>query len=443
MKRRIREMKTGEYELGLRKFPKGIKLRIAVMAVAIAVMICPMLMIADKAEAASIYGASVKNQYLRLDYTTSTSGSTTTISWSLYCVKASGTGSYKFQAPTTVYVNGSCRYSGNTSYDTRSGGVLLCSGTGSVSRSNGAAVNVPVSATVNMSGTTVGSISLSGSIPLSGYNIGSTSKSVTVNWDDDSNRDGKRPSSINVTLYQNGKAYKTAAVSASYTFTGLPAAGYGTAYTYTIGGTAVSGYTATASGNNITYTHVPQKTSITDKIKWNDDDNRDGKRPDIVTVKFYKNGEPVDDRQISVSSLTDYEYTFDDLYVYENGKQIEYTYEVAVPDEYTLEDDGNLSYVPKRTEFSGSVKIVEGEDAPKEVEVMILKDGAVYDTVTLSDENGWEYTFDELYVYENGEKINWQILPGRELKYRYKMDEAGNITYFFYKGKSFRLGFAV
>ena len=47
---------------------------------------------------------------------------------------------------------------------------------------------------------------------------------------------------------------------------------------------------------------------------------------------------------------------------------------------------------------------------PQEVAIQLLKDGAIYDTVTLSAENSWRYVWEKLPEYnEDGSKIVWSV----------------------------------
>ena len=48
-------------------------------------------------------------------------------------------------------------------------------------------------------------------------------------------------------------------------------------------------------------------------------------------------------------------------------------------------------------------------DHPDSVVIQLLKNGAVYDTVTLNDANNWRYTWSDLDKYENGTLIDWQV----------------------------------
>lgn len=201
----------------------------------------------DEASADTINGSEIKCNKLQMVYYLSTSGSTTTISWELWCTRTNTSyKTYKKSAATVVQIDGKTLANTNTYYDVRDGSKKLLNGTTSVSRSNGAAKSVYVYASVNLSGTTVGgTLTLSGYINLPAYTVSTKSVTAYVDWIDNSNAEGKRPASVTVTLYQNGKAYKTSAVSTGtnkVTFSGLPTAYGGTAYAYTVGGSNVTDY---------------------------------------------------------------------------------------------------------------------------------------------------------------------------------------------------------
>lgn len=236
--------------------------RVAVVAFAAVVLAVSILMSMDPSSAVTVNGSVVKTNRLQFVYSTSTSGNTTTVSWSLVCTRTStNMNTYKKSAPTVVTINGSTVYNGNTYYDVRNGSKTIASGTATIGRTNGAALTVPFSASVNLSGTSVATtLTVSGNISLPAYTAGTKSITVNVDWIDNNDADGKRPENVTVTLYRNGEIYKTAVVSTDenkMTFTDLPAAYGGTAYKYTVSGSKAEDYVlAPASGTNITYTYA-------------------------------------------------------------------------------------------------------------------------------------------------------------------------------------------
>ncbi|HDK9088616.1 TPA: Cna B-type domain-containing protein, partial [Staphylococcus aureus USA200-NRS383] len=102
------------------------------------------------------------------------------------------------------------------------------------------------------------------------YTPGETSATVTKNWDDNNNQDGKRPTEIKVELYQDGKAtVKTATLNESnnwtHTWTGLDEKAKGQQVKYTVEElTKVKGYTTHVDNNDmgnliVTNKYTPEK----------------------------------------------------------------------------------------------------------------------------------------------------------------------------------------
>ncbi len=102
------------------------------------------------------------------------------------------------------------------------------------------------------------------------YTPGETSATVTKNWDDNNNQDGKRPTEIKVELYQDGKATgKTAILNESnnwtHTWAGLDEKAKGQQVKYTVEElTKVKGYTTHVDNNDmgnliVTNKYTPEK----------------------------------------------------------------------------------------------------------------------------------------------------------------------------------------
>lgn len=66
----------------------------------------------------------------------------------------------------------------------------------------------------------------------------------------------------------------------------------------------------------------------------------------------------------------------------------------------------------------------EGEH-PDAVTIQLLKNGAVYDTVTLNDANNWRHTWSELDKYENGTLIDWQVTETAVSGYKVSVSQEG------------------
>ena len=126
---------------------------------------------------------------------------------------------------------------------------------------------------------------------------------VTKVWADNDDQDGKRPDSVTVRLLQNGQQVPGKALTLKKadgwqgTFTGLPKYESGKEIPYTVAEDAVTGYTpevtgTMADGFTITNTHTPEKVALTLTKVWDDDNDRDGLRPQSAEIIVLADGEP-------------------------------------------------------------------------------------------------------------------------------------------------------
>ena len=245
-----------------------IKDRHGLAAVLLALVMIAVVFLAalETSSAITVNGTVVNYNRLQFVYTAATAGDMTVITWSLCCTRTnSSCDTFKNSAPTVVIINGNTVVNKSTAYDVCNGTKTLCNGSVKVERSNGAALIVPFSCSVDITGTGVnGNITVSGNIILSAYTAGTTTVTVPVDWIDNDNAEGARPEEITVTLYQNGTAYKETQITSEeteVTFTKVPKAYGGTAYTYTVSGSQVENYSVSEpSDSAITYIYniVPE-----------------------------------------------------------------------------------------------------------------------------------------------------------------------------------------
>jgi len=175
------------------------------------------------------------------------------------------------------------------------------------------------------------------------YTPGIISKTVSKNWEDNSNQDGIRPDSVKVQLLADGIAYgKEVELNAGngwcYTWQELPEKSDGTTIAYTVKEiTAADGYTTTYSNDTftITNTHTPEVTAKTVTKVWNDSNDQDGLRPDSISVQLYADGEACGD-SVVLNAKNNWAYTWKDIDKNINGEAVTYTVkEVSVPSGYT------------------------------------------------------------------------------------------------------------
>lgn len=166
---------------------------------------------------------------------------------------------------------------------------------------------------------------------------------TTKTWSDNDNQDGKRPDSVKVHLYANGKdTGKSAVLSAKnnwfYNWTAAsndiwPVDSEGTPINYTFVEDKVPGYTLSASKSVdngvfkfvLTNKHTPEKVSIPVSKTWDDNENAANTRPDSITLKLYRGGDLLRTQQVKSDSSGNWSYSFDGLDKYKNGAEINYS----------------------------------------------------------------------------------------------------------------------
>ena len=166
---------------------------------------------------------------------------------------------------------------------------------------------------------------------------------TTKTWSDNDNQDGKRPDSVKVHLYANGKdTGKSAVLSAEnnwfYNWTAAsndiwPVDSEGTPINYTFVEDKVPGYTLSASKSVdngvfkfvLTNKHTPEKVSIPVSKTWDDNENAANTRPDSITLKLYRGGDLLRTQRVKSDSSGNWSYSFDGLDKYKNGAEINYS----------------------------------------------------------------------------------------------------------------------
>ena len=269
--------------------------------------------------------------------------------------------------------------------------------------------------------------------------------SVDKVWDDNSDQDGMRPTTDEFTLtlngVPNGTTVPTPEITVSedgntWTYIWKAVPKYNSDRTkieYTVTEDNVpEGYTASGSpatdGGVITNTHTPAKANVVVTKVWSDSSNKEGFRPEKITITLYANGEKVTATPTIKDNGDDtWTITYSGLDVYANGEKIVYTIEETQVTNYEepVYDQKNLKVTNKRTVeyISLTVKKIwdDGDDAegfrPDEVTVNLLANGKVIDTVTLSENNEWEYSWTELDKYANGSEIKYTVTEDEVDKY--------------------------
>ena len=268
--------------------------------------------------------------------------------------------------------------------------------------------------------------------------IESVTISGTKTWDDDNNRDGKRPKSVTIELYRDNELFDSYTMSEDtdwqYEFADLDK-GYSDInienhfheYQYEVKEGAVEYYESSTGGmsadpedkNHLICDflnhYVPSKISVDGTKSWKDYENVMGYRPEKIKVYLYRDGTKVD--EVETGKDQDWTYSFKDLYKYHDGGK-EYTYTIGeepVPG-YTVKVDG---YNLKNTLATGSINLIktDSDDNPMKGVSFRLYTEKGKPVGAVSKDNTykfWELTDDEekaTYVTGEDGTIHIEELP--------------------------------
>ena len=251
--------------------------------------------------------------------------------------------------------------------------------------------------------------------------IEKTHKTVVKIWDDDNDRDGIRPASITIRLIADNVEIDSAVLTESgewkHTFTDLPKyKDGGELIKYTIKEDPVTDYDTEIDGDTVTNKHVTEKTFVTGFKTWEDDNNRDGVRPDSITIRLIADNIEIASKK--VTETDEWTYTFSDLPKYKDGgKEIKYEIKEDPVKDYTTTYDGFNVINTHKITVSG----VEGEKTweddnnrdgirPASITIRLYADGIEIASKKVTETDEWTYTFSDLPKYrDGGELIEYTI----------------------------------
>ena len=262
---------------------------------------------------------------------------------------------------------------------------------------------------------------------INGFNVTNTHKietavvSGTKTWVDDNDRDGIRPESITINLLADGEVLDTIEVTEAegwaWTFTDLyKFRDGGVEIVYTITEEAVEGYETTIDGFNVTNTHAPAQIEISGAKTWDDDDNRDGVRPESITINLLADGEKLDSK--AVTEAEGWAWTFTDLYKYrDGGVEIVYTITEETVDGYeTVVEDFNVTNIHEieTIEVAGAKTWDDADNQdgkrPESITIRLLADGEELEVIEVTEADGWAWSFTDLPKFrDQGTEIIYAI----------------------------------
>ncbi len=248
-------------------------------------------------------------------------------------------------------------------------------------------------------------------------------KSLTVVkiWEDDNDRDRIRPSILRVNLLADGETVKTFSLNISNNWSAIaesvPVNKAGQEITYTWEEDELNGYTLTSEDadgvTTLTNTHEPQATELTVKKLWDDDDNRDGLRPETLIVTLLANEKT--DQTVELNADNEWTATVS-VPVLMEGRPITYEWtEPGIPG-YTeaKETDGTdtlFTNTHAAETTDRTIRIIwfdnDNQDGirPESLTVTLMAGGEAVQTVILNPANEWSYTISDLPVYSEGVQI--------------------------------------
>ncbi|WP_298648285.1 Cna B-type domain-containing protein [uncultured Granulicatella sp.] len=163
---------------------------------------------------------------------------------------------------------------------------------------------------------------------ITNTNVEKISIEGTKTWDDNNNQDGKRPTQITINLLKNGVKVSSKNVTAAdgwkWKFENLDKYENGNENTYTVTEERVDGYSTEVNGYNVKNTYTPGKTSIQVTKAWDDNNDKDNKRPTSVTIKLLADGRETGNTLV-LTKENRWAGNFTGLDEYKDGKKIVYT----------------------------------------------------------------------------------------------------------------------
>lgn len=227
--------------------------------------------------------------------------------------------------------------------------------------------------------------------------------SVIKVWNDEGNAE-KRPASINVSLLKDGSVYETFTLDESngwkHTWSGLSSANVWTIQEIKVPDGYVPSYFTENGQTTITNTY--KKNVDISVIKVWDDAGNENKRPVNISVSLLKDGNVYDTYTLSADN--NWKHTWSSLSGSANWTVIENNIPAGYTATYTSNGSQRVitnTYNENKKNVSISVLKIWDDSGyeykrPASIEVSLLKDGNIVDTVTLSKNNAWGHSWSEL-----------------------------------------------
>ena len=175
---------------------------------------------------------------------------------------------------------------------------------------------------------------------------------------------------------------------------------------------------------------------------WNDEDNRDGVRPKQVTVKLVANGKETN-KSIVLNDTNKWKDVFENVPVLDSdGNPIVYTLKEDVSNGYVMNiksskevEDGYAYTIenyrePERITISGKKLWVNDEVGTRANSVLVNlrgNGGMVQQKTVRPENNEWNYSFENLYKYERGKPIVYEVSEATKVPGYYSEIDGYNV----------------
>ena len=299
--------------------------------------------------------------------------------------------------------------------------------------------------------TSTGTVREDGVLLVEDAKLPRTSATVKKVWNDDNNRDGKRPDNLTIELLADGeKTGKSVTLNEANHWIGRIddlikcTAAEHKEIKYTWAEPEVEGYTLSNKSVNgtlttLTNTYGPETTQINVKKVWVDD----GKHPNGISVRLFADGQALGEA-VTLNEGNGWAYSWSDLCRYDAGNEIRYTVaETETPEGYTAKITGSMSdgyvitntkltgklvirkefdiqqpeIVPKEEEMKTEIQVVKIWDdndnkdgnRPEKITIRLYAGGEEVKTAELSAKNGWKRTFGDLPKFVDGHPIHYSV----------------------------------
>ena len=275
----------------------------------------------------------------------------------------------------------------------------------------------------------------------------------TKTWDDEGNKDGKRPEKITIYLLANGEQVDSKEISEKdnwkYSFTGLPKYDDNKKeIEYTVDESEVKEYTKKINGYDIVNTYnpetpptpTPETVDVSGTKTWDDENNKNNKRPKTIIINLLANGEKISSTVVVADENGNWNYEFTSLpKLDDNGNEIVYSVDEEPVEYYTKKIDGfNIintfkeEVPPETVNISGVKTWIDDNDKdkirPKALKIYLLANGEKQTSVITTEKQNWKYSFDNLPKYDKNKKVIEYSVDEEEISGYTKKIDGYNIT---------------